>query len=290
MERLLFVINRLHQIRSGKELLHVIPKYLDKGKFDYDIYYSEYKGHAAELAFSNRDKYDIIVAAGGDGTVNEVAQAIIGSGTKLGIIPLGSGNGLARTLMRRPPSVVYSLQVINALNVRQMDAGLINGKFFFNMAGIGFDADVAHKYNARKKRGFISYLQTVISLFFHYQSQVCEVSYGSHVYKIKVFLLSFANSSQWGYNVHICPGANPFDGLLGVTIIRAFPKAIIPIMACRLLNKKINRSRYVQLFMTDSMRVKSPGEIIGHIDGDPVIFKDDISIEAVPEAVKVLTI
>jgi diacylglycerol kinase (ATP) len=290
MEKLLFIINRLHLIGSGKEFSHLILKYLDQSKFDYDIYYSEYKGHAAELAFSNRDKYDIIVAAGGDGTVNEVAKALAGSGTRLGIIPLGSGNGLARTLMKRRPSIVYSLQVINAFNVRQMDAGLINGKFFFNMAGIGFDANVAQKYNTRNKRGFISYLQTVMSLFFHFQSQICEVSYESHVHTIKAFLISFANSSQWGYNIHICPGANPFDGLLGVTIIRPFPKALIPIMACRLLNKKINKSRFVQMFMTDSIRVKSPGEIIGHIDGDPVIFKDDISVVAVHNAVKVLTI
>jgi YegS/Rv2252/BmrU family lipid kinase len=289
MKKVLFIINSLLQKRSGKDLLQIIPKYLDKSKFDFDICYSLYAGHAAELAFSRRDEYDIMVAAGGDGTLNEVGQALAGTVTILGLIPLGSGNGLSRTLLKMPPSVPKSIQIINAYNIRNLDMGLINGKPFFNMAGVGFDAIVAHRYNLKDKRGFFTYLQTVIKLFFNYQSRKFEVLYDSEVHTIKAFLISFANTSQWGYNAHVCPGADPSDGLLGITIIQSFPKYIVPFLAWRLFTKKINKSRFVKVFMTKNIQVRSPGEIIGHVDGNPVIFRDNISVEVVHNAIKVIT-
>jgi diacylglycerol kinase (ATP) len=290
MKKALFIINRLLQKRSGKDFSQLVPRYLDKSKFDFEICYSEYPGHAAEISISGRDEYDIIVSAGGDGTINEVGQALAGSDSVLGLIPIGSGNGLARTLLKMPPSIPESIKIINACNIRHLDMGLINGKPFFNMAGVGFDANVAYKYNARDKHGFISYLQTVVKLFFNYQSTTFEVLYESQLYTIKAFLISFANSSQWGYNAHICPGADPSDGLLGITIIRNFPKLIVPFLAWRLFTGKINKSRFVQVFMTKSIQVRSPGEIIAHIDGNPVIFKDNISIEVVHNAIKVIAV
>ena len=162
MKKVLFIINSLLQKRSGRDLSQIIQKYLDKSKFDFDIYYSQYPGHAGEIAFSKRDEYDIVVAAGGDGTVNEVGQALAGSAAILGLIPLGSGNGLARTLLKITPSIPKSIQILNACNIRNLDMGLINGKPFFNMAGVGFDAIVAHRYNVKDKHGFFTYLQTVV--------------------------------------------------------------------------------------------------------------------------------
>jgi len=290
MKKALFIINSLLQKRAGKDLSQIIPKHLDKSKFDFDICYSQYPGHAGEIAFSKKDEYDIVVAAGGDGTVNEIGQALSGSVAILGLIPLGSGNGLARTILKIPPSIPKSIQILNACNIRHLDMGLINGKPFFNMAGVGFDAIIAHRYNGKDKHGFFTYLQTVVELFFNYQSQKFEVLYESEVHKIKAFLISFANSSQWGYNAHICPGADPSDGLLGVTIIRNFPKFIVPFLAWKLFTKGINKSRFVQVFMTKSIQVRSPGEIIGHIDGNPVIFKDNISVEVVHNAIKVIAV
>jgi len=290
MKKVLFIINSLLQKRSGRNLSQIIPKYLDKSKFDSDICYSQYPGHAGELAVSKRDEFDIIVAAGGDGTVNEVGQSLAGSDTILGLIPLGSGNGLARTILKIPPSIPKSIQILNACNIRNLDMGLINGKPFFNMAGVGFDAIVAHRYNVKDKHGFFTYLQTVVELFFKYQPQKFELLYESKLHTIKAFLISFANSSQWGYNAHVCPGADPSDGLLGITIIRSFPKLIVLFLAWRLFTGRINKSRFVQVFMTKSIQVRSPGEIIGHIDGNPVIFKDNISVEVVHNAIKVIAV
>jgi diacylglycerol kinase (ATP) len=290
MKKVLFIINSLLQKRFGKDLSQIIPKYLDKSKFEFDICCSLYPGHAAELAFSKKDEYDIIVAAGGDGTMNEVGQALAGSATILGLIPLGSGNGLARTILKMPPSIKKSIQIINACNIRNLDMGLINGMPFFNMAGVGFDAHVAHWYNLKDKRGFFTYLQTVVKLFFSHRPRKFEVLYESEMHSVNAFLISFANSSQWGYNAHICPGADPSDGLLGMTIIQSFPKLTVPFLACRLFTRKINKSRFVQMFMTKSIQVRSPGEIIGHIDGNPVIFKDNISVEVVHNAIKVIAV
>ena len=289
MKKVLFIINSLLQKRSGKDLLQIIPKYLDRSKFDFDILHSQYPGHAVELAFSRRDEYDIMVAAGGDGTLNEVGQALAGTVTILGLIPIGSGNGLSRTILKMPPSVPKSIQIINAYKIRNLDMGLINGKPFFNMAGVGFDAYVAHRYNIKDKHGFLSYLRTVVELFYNYQPRKFEVLYESEVHTIKAFLISFANSSQWGYNAHVCPGADPSDGLLGITIIQSFPKYLVPFLVWRLFTKKINKSRFVKVFMTKSIQVRSPGEIIGHVDGNPVIFRDNISVEVVHNAIKVIT-
>jgi diacylglycerol kinase (ATP) len=290
MKRILFIINSILLQKSRINIKYLINKHLDKSKFVYDICYSEYPGHCTELTVSNRDKYEIIVAAGGDGTINEIGKVLAGTDTMLGLIPLGSGNGLSRTILKMSPSVVKSIQIINELHAGTLDMGLINGNPFFNMAGVGFDADVAHGYNVKENRGFLSYLQTVAELFFRYRSRTYEVLYESRIFSINAFLISFANSSQWGYDAHICPGADPSDGVLGITIIRAFPKIMIPSLAWRLFTKKINKSGFVQVFMTKSIRLRSPGKIAGHIDGNPVVFQDNINVEVVHNAVKVITI
>ena len=288
MKRVLFIINGLLQKKTGKEILQLIAKYLDKSKFDYDICFTEFSGHSTELAVSNKDRYDIIIAAGGDGTVNEVGKVLAGLVITFGIIPLGSGNGLART-MKIPLSVPRAIQIINAFKISHIDMGLVNGIPFFNMAGVGFDASVAHSYNKRKNRGFLSYLRSVTGLFFHYKAIWYEVIYESKVHKIKAFLISFANSSQWGYNAHICPGADPSDGLLGITIMRSFPKIIIPVLAWKLFTKKLNKSRYVQVFMTKQIEIRSPGEILGYVDGNPVIFHDYIQVEVAHNAINIIS-
>jgi diacylglycerol kinase (ATP) len=290
MKHLLFIINSFLLHKSGINISQLIDNHLDRSKFVYDIYYSEYPGHCTELATSNRDKYDIIVAVGGDGTINETGQALSGTDTMLGIIPIGSGNGLARTILKTSPSVLKSIRIINTSNVRSIDMGLINGIPFFNMAGVGFDAEVAHRYNLKEKRGFCAYLKTVAKLFFSYRSLKYEVSYDNKAYSINAFLISFANSSQWGYNAHICPGADPSDGVLGVTIIRAFPKIIIPLLAWRLFTKAIYKSRFVQVFMTNSIRVAVSGDITGHVDGNPIVFQDTIQVKIVHNAVKVIAV
>jgi YegS/Rv2252/BmrU family lipid kinase len=290
MKNLLFIINNLLLRKSGINLAHLIDGYLDKGKFVYDIRYSEYPGNCTEIAALYRDKYDIVVAVGGDGTINEIGQVLEGTDTVLGIIPIGSGNGLARTILKMSPSVIKSIEIINTYNIRTIDMGLINGNSFFNMAGVGFDAEVAHGYNLKEKRGFFSYLITVAELFFLYRSKKYEVLHDNQAYCVDAFLISFANSSQWGYNAHICPGADPSDGVLGVTILRAFPKIIIPFLAWRLFAGKLNKSRFVQVFMTKNIRVHTPGDIIGHIDGSPIVFKDNVNVEVVQNAVKVIAV
>lgn len=287
MKKVLFIINRLLQDRSGKDLSQIISKYLDRSKFDDDISFSEFPGHATELAFSNKDKYDIIIAAGGDGTVNEVGKVLAGSPKTFGIVPLGSGNGLART-MKIPLSIPRAIQVINAYCKSPLDMGLVNGIPFFNMAGIGFDASVAHRYNKKKNHGFISYLRSVTELFFQYKASWYEVIYDSEVHKVRAFLISFANSSQWGYNAHICPGADPSDGLLGVTILLSFPKIIVPVLAWRLFAGELHKSRFVRVFMTRRIEITSPGEMAGHIDGNPVIFNNHIQVEITQNAVHII--
>jgi len=290
MNRVLFIINKVLIAKSRINAARLISGNLDKMKFEYEVCYSEYPGHCTELARINIDKYDIIVAVGGDGTINEIGQVLAGTEIALGIIPTGSGNGLARTILKMSPSIMKSIQIINALNFRHIDMGLINGRPFFNMAGVGFDADVAHRYNKMKRRGFFSYIATVASLYFSYRSRTYEILNESGAFSVNAFLISFANSSQWGYNAHICPGADTADGMLGITIVRAFPKVIIPFLAWRLFAKTINNSRFVQTFIARSIQVRAFGEIIGHIDGNAVVFHDNIKVEIVQNSLKVIAV
>lgn len=287
MKKVLFIINRLLQEKSGKDLLQIISGHLDRSMFDYEICFSEYPGHASELAFSNKERYHVIVAAGGDGTVNDVGKVLTGSSVLFGIIPLGSGNGLART-MNIPLSVSDAIQTLNEYKTSTLDMGMINGLPFFNMAGIGFDACVAHDYNKRKNRGFLSYLRSVMELFFQYKPLWYDVICESEVQKVRAFLISFANSSQWGYGAHICPPADPSDGLIGVTIMRSFPKLFVPVLAWQLFTKKLHNSRYVKVFMTKQIEVRSPGEIFGHIDGSPVLFNNHFQVEIVHNSVHII--
>lgn len=287
MKKVLFIINILLQKKSGKVLPKLISDTIDKRQFEFDIRFSEFPGQANEIAVSARENYDIIVAAGGDGTVNEVARAIAGTGKVYGIIPIGSGNGLART-MKIPLKVSQAIQIIYEGEISTLDMGRINGIPFFNMAGVGFDASVAHAYNQRKRRGFLSYLGSVAALFFHYKSRWFEIKHNSEVNKVQAFLISFANTSQWGYNAHICPGADPSDGLLGITILRSFPKIIIPVLAWRLFTGKLHKSKYVRILMAKRIEICAQGEIAGHVDGNPVIFNNHIQVEISHNSVHII--
>src|SRR4051812_15392154 len=155
----------------------------------------------------------MIVAVGGDGTVNEIASAIVGSGTALGIVPYGSGNGLARFL-GIPMNPNQAIQALVKGHVESIDSGTVNGQPFFNMAGMGFDAHISEVFSHGKKRGFVSYIKSSIEEISTYDEQQYHIEIDGKVYERKAFMLSIANSSQYGNNAHISPKASVQDGLL----------------------------------------------------------------------------
>lgn len=285
---ILFIINPVLEKRSGLNLENLIMKFLDVGQFDYDILYSSSPEQISMLFESKEKKYEIFIAAGGDGTVNSVGKLLIHSDKILGIIPLGSGNGLARSL-KIPQNPKNAISTINRLKISTIDTGSANDIPFLNMAGVGFDAAVAHRYNQSLHRGFLAYLISVLIMLFRYHPEEYEIRVGQRSESIKAFLLAFGNTSQWGYHAHICPGADPSDGMLDLNNLKKFPVVALPFLASRLFLKNLHRSKYSETIRVNEAEITGIGEMTGHIDGEPVFFQKSLHIKVIPGSLKIIT-
>ena len=265
----------------------LIDQNIDKAVFDATIVFSDGVSHARIIALEAVGKYDIIVAVGGDGTVNEIASAIVGSDTALGIVPYGSGNGLARFL-GVPMSPNQAIQALVKGNAETIDSGTVNGQPFFNMAGMGFDAHISEVFSHGKKRGFISYIKSSIEEISRYGEQQYHIEIDGKVYERNAFMLSIANSSQYGNNAHISPKASVQDGLLDVCLIRKFPLWRFPEMGIRMLTKTSESTSYVEIIRGKQINVTRQTEGPIHLDGEPQVMGTAIHINIVPNSLKVI--
>lgn len=283
----LFIINPISGGKKKDGVPELIDQNLEKGVFDATVVFSDGVSHARIIASEAVNKYDIITAVGGDGTVNEIASAIVGSNTALGIIPYGSGNGLARFL-GIPMNPQQAIKTLNSGRVESIDSGLVNGQPFFNMAGMGFDAHISEVFSHGKKRGFISYIKSSLQEIATYDEQDYHLEIDGKVYNRKAFMLSIANSSQYGNNAHISPGASVQDGLLDVCLIRKFPLWRFPEMGIRMLTKTSEGTNYVEIIRGKQINVTRQTEGPIHLDGEPQVMGTAIHINIVPNSLKVI--
>ena len=266
----------------------LVEKYLDPAIFDYDIEFTTGIFHAHDLAKAAVGEYEIVVAVGGDGTVNEIASAIAGTDTILGVIPFGSGNGLSRFLTI-PMDAEGAIKTMNAGRTITIDAGKMNGQWFFNMAGMGFDAHISHVFaNGSTKRGFVSYFKSSIQEISTYKSKNYHIEVDGVAYDREAFMLSMANSSQYGNNAHVSPTASVQDGLLDVCIIKPFPLWRFPEMGLRMFTKTADSSQYVEIIKGKHVVITRQQEGPIHLDGEPQVAGTDIDIEVVPGALHVI--
>jgi diacylglycerol kinase (ATP) len=285
---ILFIINPISGGKNKLKLPMLISKLLDPLKFRPSFSFTEYAGHAAELAeeAANND-FEIIVAVGGDGTINEVASKVQQFQKILGIIPYGSGNGLARFL-HIPLKPANAIQILNNLNVIAIDSGLFNGKGFFNMAGMGFDAYISSVFAEDKSRGLSGYLKLGLKEVLSYKAQTYDLTIDGKTYTFKAFIISIANSSQYGNNAHISPSASVTDGLLDVCIVKEFSMIRLPLLAYQMLTATTHRSKYVEVIKGREVTIKRIAEGAIHIDGEPLFMGKDINISIVPLSLKVI--
>jgi len=283
----LFIINPISGGKKKDGVPDLIDQNIDKAVFDATIVFSDGVSHARIIALEAVGKYDIIVAVGGDGTVNEIASAIVGSDTALGIVPYGSGNGLARFL-GVPMSPNQAIQALVKGNAETIDSGTVNGQPFFNMAGMGFDAHISEVFSHGKKRGFISYIKSSIEEISRYGEQQYHIEIDGKVYERNAFMLSIANSSQYGNNAHISPKASVQDGLLDVCLIRKFPLWRFPEMGIRMLTKTSESTSYVEIIRGKQINVTRQTEGPIHLDGEPQVMGTAIHINIVPNSLKVI--
>lgn len=287
-KKAVFIIN-LNSGNSSKEAIPgLIDQTLDKEKFDYELVVTQYAGHASEIAAKAKDEgVDLVVAIGGDGTVNEVARAIVHSQTALGIIPCGSGNGLARHL-QLPMNVKKAIETINVCEVHELDYGIINGFPFFCTCGMGFDAYVSQKFAEAGKRGPITYVENVLREGLKYKPETYVLQDENGTIKHKAFLISCANASQYGNNAYIAPQASMSDGLMDIIIMEPFDVFEAPQISIDMFNKTLNKNSKIKTFKCQKLHIhrSKPGVI--HFDGDPVMTGADIDVELVPKGIRIV--
>lgn len=266
----------------------LIAKTLDTNTFDYEIRLTEHAGHAFEIATEAKDNgVDVVVAVGGDGTVNEVARAIVHSNTALGIIPCGSGNGLARHLMI-PMQLKKAIEVINEYQIHDLDYGIINEHPFFCTCGMGFDAFVSMKFAEAGKRGPITYAENILKEGLKYEPETYEIEDENGTMHYKAFLISCANASQYGNNAYIAPQASMSDGLMDVIIMEPFDILEASRISIEMFNKTLDKNSKIKTFKTKKLHIhrSKPGVI--HYDGDPVMTGEDIDVEIKAKGIKII--
>jgi YegS/Rv2252/BmrU family lipid kinase len=287
--KICFIYNPVSGTRRFGHLEELLRANLDLDKFDYAIKATKSPKDAMRLASEAvRENCQIVVAVGGDGTVNEVIQGIGQADVILGIIPGGSGNGLARHL-EIPLEADKAIQQINKLNISAIDIASINGYPFASIAGLGFDARVASKYRKVKTRGFYGYFRVVTMEFFRYREREYKLTIDGRVMTVKALLLTIANSNQFGYNTIIAPDAKANDGLLDIVIMKKFPLGELPRMIALLFTGKINQCSYYESFKTKELFIERKRGKRVNIDGEAVRLGRQIFIRIQPSAIKVIT-
>ena len=286
---IVFIINPMSGTSEKKDVPGIIDEVIDKTLFNTRIVYTEYAGHAYELAHAETViGTDIVVAVGGDGTVNEVARGLVESNTALGIVPCGSGNGLARHLML-PLNVRGAMEVINTNLVHDLDYGIINNHPFFCTCGMGFDAFISKKFADAGKRGPLTYIENVLKEGLKYKPETYELTLDDNVKEPhKAFLISIANASQYGNDAYIAPQASMKDGLLDVVIMEPFDILEAPQVGLDLMNKTLNKSSKIKCFKARDIKIKRSQPGVIHFDGDPIEEGSDLHIELRHKAIKVV--
>ena len=287
-KKIAFIINPLSGSGKKKELPAMIQHELDNNVFDPEIVYTKYRGHGTILAreFVVRG-FQIVVAVGGDGTVNEVACSLIHTETSLGIIPIGSGNGLARHLSI-PMNVKKAVQQLNQSESIFMDYGLVNEHPFFCTCGTGFDAYVSAEFAKGKKRGVMRYIEKMITGYFSYKSQNYHLQGTGIDLKTKAFVMTFANASQWGNNAYIAPQASVQDGKIDISIMSSFPIIAIPTLALQLFAKTIDKDLFMTTLRTDEITLTREESGPFHYDGEPYVEGTEIQVKTIHDGLKVL--
>lgn len=277
-ERILFIVNPISGGQEKTFIPSLVDEFLDHAIFDAEIIFTERVGHATELAKQAiLDGFDIIASVGGDGTINEIASVLESTDKKMAIIPSGSGNGLARTL-NIPIDKKKAISNLNLLRTIRIDSGTFNERKFFNVAGIGFDAHISALFANHKTRGFSGYIRTTLDEIKNYKPQNYTIIVDGVTYERVAFMLSIANSSQYGNNAHISPLASVNDGLLDVCIIKPFPLFKFPLLGFKLFSKTVHNSVYIEILKGKNISIIRAEEGPIHIDGEPLNFPKEIDI------------
>ena len=287
-KRILFIVNPVSGLGKQKGLEWLLSEGIDKDRFVYQVVYTDCQGHATELSRkAAAEGVEMVVAVGGDGTVNETAAGLVGTETAMGIIPAGSGNGLSRHL-RIPMKIKQAIDVINQAKTMKIDTATLNDQLFVNVAGVGFDAFVAKKFSKAGKRGFSTYFRITANAYRDYKPRKYIMNIDGVEITRRALLVSFANSSQFGNNTSIDPGAAVDDGFIDVCIVGKVPFWKTGFLAPLLFIKKFDQTRYVEIIRAKEVHlIRKKGKSI-HLDGDPKKMGKELTMKINPLSLKVV--
>jgi diacylglycerol kinase (ATP) len=293
ISRVVAVINPMSgaglDLRSAVTRTALVREALERRGLDGTVHVTEGAGHARELSKAAvAGGADLVIVWGGDGTVNEVGSALVGSRTALGLVPAGSGNGLAASLcVPRDPAA--ALQRLFSAPPRAVDVGFLAERPFFNIAGIGLDAHIAERFNlrARGRRGKWPYIVIGVREGWRYRARHYEVELDGRQRRVAALLIAFANGREYGMGACISPGAELDDGLLEATIVEDRPALARFVDARHLAMRSIQRAPRVQIDQVRSATVSTDGPLQYHVDGEPGTAAGRVAIRILPGALQV---
>ena len=283
------MVNPVSGTDDKQQAVEWIRSRLDARRYLAEVVTTDHAGHAMEIAARcARQGAWAVVAVGGDGTVNEVARSLVHTPTALGILPCGSGNGLARTL-RIPVDSPQAVDIINAGRVRTVDYGRINDRLFFCTCGVGFDAVVSMRFAQAGRRGLLTYLETAVAEAVEYHSEDYELEVdGGPALRTRAFLIACGNASQWGNNAYITPRAEMDDGLLDVTIVEPFLMIEAPALGLQLFTKTIDQNLRIKTFRCRHLTIRRQQEGVVHYDGEPAQMGTQVDVDIIGQGLRVL--
>jgi len=289
LPKLIVIYNPFSGRRKLKHLPQLVVNLLADSNFNVLVWPTEKASDVTLLTErAIREKALMVVAAGGDGTINQVAASLVNTGICLGIIPLGSGNGFARHF-NIPMNTEKAIQLLKTGHAKEIDTIWINRHCMVNVGGIGFDAHISSLFADNKKRGLQGYVKTIVK----------QLGYKSEHYKIfqndrliwqgPAFMISIANATQWGNNVRVHAGALPDDGLMNLVVLKQFSAIELPRILTNILQGKLHLNKKTKVYTGTDFKIEREREGSVHADGEPLWLGKEININIEPLSLKVLS-
>ena len=284
----LFVVNARSGPRRNVDVAQLIREHCQREQMPFELHACERKEDLdGVIARAEQERYDVLFAVGGDGTVHEVAKRLIGKEVALGIVPTGSGNGFARHV-GLPLALRASLATCNSGRIATIDTATVNGIPFLGVMGAGFDALIAHRFAESSKRGMRTYVKKGLFAFAEYEPGSYEIEIDGQTLRRRAFVVAVANSSQYGNNARIAPLASLQDGLLDlVTVEDVSVLSALPLLV-RLFNGTIHRSGRAKVAHGKHLVIRREGEAPAHLDGEPMMLPALLDVRIVPSSLRLL--
>lgn len=275
--------------KNKAEIIALLQQRLETASSEVEIRFTEYRNHGTELAQDAvRQKADLVVALGGDGTLNEVASGLVGSAVAMAIIPLGSGNGLARSL-GIPTAIPGAVDLVFHGKVTAIDVGKVNARYFFLLTGLGFDAVVGKRFDDHPTRGPVPYFYLSTREFFSYQPPKLKIRFDDKSFEVQPFLITIANGRQYGNNAYIAPAAKLNDGMLNLCIIHRLRLYQLPVLLPKVFQGKIDTFSEVESYTTRNVLIEREQPGLINVDGEPVEEGKTLEISVLPRKLRLVT-